>query len=204
MIAIIDYGVGNLASIQNMFKKGGVSAVISGRKEDILNASKLILPGMGHFDHCMQKFNLSGIRPVIEKMIFEQKVPVLGICVGLQMFMHTSEEGKEPGLGWIEGQTVRFRQQDLLPGQKVPNMGWLEVNAKKPSSLLTGLENARFYFAHSYHVVPANAADELLRAQYGYEFTAGLEHQNILGVQFHPEKSHRFGMQLLTNFAMNY
>src|SRR5215471_17369448 len=156
MIVIVDYGVGNLTSIQNMFKKAGVEAVISSREDDVMNASKLMLPGMGHFDNCMQKFNGSGLRPVAEKMIFDKKVPVLGICVGLQMFMRSSEEGREAGLGWIEGETIRFRQEQLLPGQKIPNLGWLDVQESKPSSLLTGLNDARFYFAHSFHVVPAD------------------------------------------------
>jgi len=204
MIVIVDYGVGNLTSIQNMFKKAGVEAVISSRVDDVMNASKLMLPGMGHFDNCMQKFNGSGLRPVAEKMIFDKKVPVLGICVGLQMFMRSSEEGREAGLGWIEGETIRFRQEQLLPGQKIPNLGWLDVQESKPSSLLTGLNDARFYFAHTFHVVPADNTDDLLHATYVYSFSAGVERNNIMGVQFHPEKSHRFGMQLLKNFAENY
>jgi glutamine amidotransferase len=204
MITIVDYGVGNLASIQNMLKKGGVSAVISSRREDIVKSAKLILPGMGHFDNCMQRFNQSQLRTLIEKKVLEEKVPVLGICVGLQMFMESSEEGKEQGLGWIKGPTIRFRSEKMEPGQKIPNMGWLEIKSKKDSRLLSNLNDARFYFAHSYHVVPDNANDALLEAHYGYNFATAVERENIIGVQFHPEKSHRFGMQLLKNFIENY
>jgi glutamine amidotransferase len=204
MFIIVDYGVGNLTSIQNMLKKAGAQAIISGQTDDILKATKLLLPGMGHFDNCMQKLRASGLRPLIEKKVFEEKIPVLGICVGLQMFMHSSEEGNEPGLGWINGRTVRFKPEQMKGPVKVPNMGWLEVNEKKASPLLAGFEEPRFYFAHSYHVVPDHTEDKLVEAEYGYPFTAGLEKDNIVGVQFHPEKSHRFGMQLLKNFAENY
>jgi imidazole glycerol-phosphate synthase subunit HisH len=201
MFIILDYGVGNLTSIKNMLKKVGVEAVISGRPEDISKATKLMLPGMGHFDNCMQRFNASGIRTLVEKKVLEEKIPVLGICVGLQMLMRSSEEGKEAGLNWIDGETIRFRQDRLLAGQKIPNMGWLEVSGKKNSSLLNELEDARYYFAHSYHVHISNKNEELLTAQYGYDFTAAIEKDNIRGVQFHPEKSHRFGMKLLENFS---
>jgi glutamine amidotransferase len=204
LIVIVDYGVGNLASIQNMLKKAGHDAVVSNNADAIASATKIILPGMGHFDNCMQKFGQSGFRPVIEKKVFENKIPVLGICVGLQMFMRSSEEGSEKGLGWIAGETIRFRQEKLLNGQKIPNMGWLEIVSKKNSPLLENLSDARFYFVHSYHVQVDNSVDELLQADYGYPFTAAVEHENIIGVQFHPEKSHRFGMQVLKNFAENY
>lgn len=201
---IVNYGVGNLTSIQNMLKKAGVDAVISGKAEDIASATRLMLPGMGHFDNCMEKLNQSGLRNTIERSVMEEKIPVLGICVGLQMFMESSEEGVLPGLGWIKGKTVRFKPEGMEEVQKIPNMGWLEIIPKKPSRLLEGLEDSRFYFAHSYHVVPENSHTELIAAHYGYNFTAGIEMDNIIGVQFHPEKSHRFGMKLLSNFALNY
>ena len=204
MFVIIDYGVGNLTSIQNMLKKAGVTAFISGDKKVIENATKILLPGMGAFDNCMQKFEQSGLQSIIETKVFEEKTPVLGICVGLQMFMQSSEEGVLPGLGWINGKTVRFKPDQMLDAHKIPNMGWLEIETKKPSKLLHQLEEARFYFAHSFHVQIEDTVDELASAQYGYNFTVGIERSNILGVQFHPEKSHRFGMQLLKNFADNY
>lgn len=204
MFTIVDYGVGNLISIRNMLKKAGVTAVISGRKEDIVAASKLLLPGMGHFDNCMKGLNSSGLRPIIEQKVLEEKIPVLGICVGLQMLMASSEEGNEQGLGWINGETIRFKPEKMQEVQKVPNMGWVDIQSKKSSKLLDSLQDARFYFAHSYHVVINNIEDELIEAHYGYDFTAAIERENIVGVQFHPEKSHRFGMQLLKNFATFY
>lgn len=204
MFVIINFGVGNLTSIQNMLKKVGVPAVISENDEEVAKATKILLPGMGHFDNCMQRFNQSGLRPIVEKKVLEQQTPMLGICVGLQMLMRSSEEGKEAGLNWIDGETLKFREEKLLPEQKVPHIGWQEIQGKKQSRLLDGLNEARFYFAHSYHVVPSNATDVLIEAQYGYTFAAGVEKGNIIGVQFHPEKSHRFGMQLLKNFAENY
>ena len=205
MLVIVDYGVGNLSSIQNMIKKGGNSSVISGDPEVVAKASKILLPGMGHFDNCMIKLKASGLLPVIEKKVFEERIPLLGICVGLQMFMQSSEEGQEPGLGWIKGKTVRFDTSRMTDTTiKIPNMGWLDIQQAKKSPLFLGLEDARFYFAHSYHVQLDNEADALVKATYGYTFTAGIELGNIIGVQFHPEKSHRFGMKLLKNFVEQY
>lgn len=204
MFVIVDYGVGNLASIQNMLKKSGVESLISGNYDDIARASRILLPGMGAFDNCMRRFGESGLKDIIEKKVLIDKIPVLGICVGLQMFMSGSEEGTLPGLGWIKGTTLRFSPERMEDSQKIPNMGWLEVIPKKGSRLLKDLENSRFYFAHSYHVQIENPEEELLSAYYGYEFTVGIEKGNIVGVQFHPEKSHRFGMQLLKNFGENY
>jgi glutamine amidotransferase len=204
MLVIVDYGVGNLASIQNMLKKAGATAIISGKETDIVAADKLLLPGMGAFDNCMLKLDQSGLRRTLEKKVLEEKVPLLGICVGLQMFMHSSQEGVLPGLGWINGKTVRFNEQKMRQTQKIPNMGWLEVKEEKSSRLLDGLIEPRFYFAHSYHVEVEETNDALLTACYGYDFTVGIEKGNIIGVQFHPEKSHRFGMQFLKNFAFNF
>ena len=197
----VDFGVGNLTSIQNMLKKVGCDSVISSNPDDISKATKILLPGMGAFDNCMQRFNDSGLRSVVEVKAFSEKIPVLGICVGLQMFMRGSEEGVLPGLGWIKGDTIRFKQEQMGKENKIPHMGWLDVVQKKPSGLLKDLNESRFYFAHSYHVQVDDSGDELLGAHYGYDFTVAVERNNILGVQFHPEKSHRFGMKLLENFA---
>lgn len=204
MIVIVDYGVGNLTSIQNMFKKAGSIALISDRPDDIHSAEKLVLPGMGAFDNCMEKLHESGLRDILEKKVLSDKTPVLAICVGLQMFMESSEEGVLPGLGWISGKTVRFNVGLMDGSLKVPNMGWLQVKQSKDSMIMDNLDEARFYFAHSYHVLPSDRNDILMTASYGYEFAVGLEHNNLIGVQFHPEKSHRFGLQLLKNFANNY
>lgn len=204
MVAIINYGVGNLASIQNMLKKSGVTASITDNTAEISSATKILLPGMGHFDNCMQKLNSSGLRPIIEKKAMEDRIPVLGICVGLQMFMENSEEGSEKGLGWIKGRTIRFKEDKMKEKEKIPNMGWLETEPAKSSPVLENLDEARFYFAHSYHVSLDDQKEELIKAHYGYDFTAAIEKENLVGVQFHPEKSHRFGLQLLRNFALNY
>lgn len=201
MLAIVDYGIGNLTSIRNMLKKAGASANICKSAEELSGATKLILPGMGHFDNCMKQFNQSGLRPLVEDMTFNRKTPVLGICVGLQMMMRSSEEGIEPGLAWIKGDTIRFKAENMNGSQKIPNMGWLDVKPQKESKLMNDLIDARFYFAHSYHVVTDEPADILLNSVYGYEYTVAIEHGNIYGVQFHPEKSHRFGLQLLRNFS---
>lgn len=202
MLVIVDYGVGNLNSIQNMFKKTGVSSIISSNIDDIKSGTKILLPGMGHFDNCMKRFNQSGLRQVIEKRVFDEKIPLLGICVGLQMFMESSEEGTEAGLGWIKGRTIRFVQDKMDSSLKVPNMGWNIINSTKESLLLKDLQHARFYFAHSFHVEVDNPADELANCVYGYQYTCAVERDNLYGVQFHPEKSHRYGMQLLKNFAV--
>lgn len=204
MFLVLDYGVGNLISIRNMLKKAGQEAIVSGNKEDLKSATKLLLPGMGHFDNCMKRLNDSGLRDLVEKKAMIEKIPVLGICVGLQMFMEGSEEGEEPGLGWVKGDTKRFDISLMNEKEKIPNMGWLDIKIEKRSPILENLEDSRFYFAHSYHVNPSEKNNVLISAHYGYDFTAAVEQDNLVGVQFHPEKSHRFGMQLLKNFASNY
>jgi glutamine amidotransferase len=201
MIAIVNYGVGNLTSIYNMLRKISVDAVITSDTGEITRASRIILPGVGAFDHCMQMFNASGLRELVTRRALEEGVPTLGICVGMQMLTGGSEEGKEPGLNWIAGKTVRF-SREKVGALKIPHMGWTDVSVKKSSGMVADFsDDFRFYFVHSYHVVTDDPADILLTAEYGYPFTAAVEKANIRGVQFHPEKSHRFGMQLLQNFA---
>jgi len=201
MLVIADYGVGNLASVKNMLKKAGFESVLASDSVTIESASKIILPGIGAFDHCMKQFNISGLREVFTRKVMEDKTPLLGICVGLQMLMENSEEGIEPGLGWIAGKTVKFKK-DKIGDLKIPHMGWTNVRIEKESALTENLESQpRFYFVHSYHVVPDNKSDELLSANYGYDFTAAINRENIYGAQFHPEKSHKYGMKILENFA---
>ena len=205
MLVIIDYGVGNLASIRNMLKKIGVESTISSDKEVIAKSDKLILPGVGAFDTCAEKLQQSGLLELLHEKVINQKTPVLGVCVGMQLLTEGSEEGKLPGLGWIKGQIVKFREEKLTPGLKIPHMGWTDVKLSKPSRLFKEMYNdPRFYFVHSYHPELANPADALVVADYGYSFVAGMEHDNIMGVQFHPEKSHKFGMKLLENFVKYY
>lgn len=205
MLTIIDYGVGNLASIRNMLKKVGVDSVVSSDEKVILDAEKLILPGVGAFDTCAEKLQQSGLVNTINRKVLEEGTPVLGVCVGMQLLTEGSEEGVLPGLGWIRGRVIRFRQDRMPAGTKIPHMGWTDVVLNKPSPLFDGMyEEPRFYFVHSYHPELADPADALVLAQYGYSFVAGMEHKNIIGVQFHPEKSHKFGMKLLSNFVKNY
>ena len=201
MLAIVNYGVGNLASIFNMFKKIGVQSVIADNPEQIREANKIILPGIGAFDHCMQQFNRSGLRPLVEEMVFDKKTSVLGVCVGCQMLMESSEEGNEPGLGWLKGKVIRFRQDQLPQGYKVPHMAWTDVLPANNAAIYRGIAEPRFYFVHSYHILADDRADVTGFSEYGYEFTASVGKDHIQGVQFHPEKSHKFGMQLYSNFS---
>jgi len=201
MIVIVDYGVGNLASIKNMLARADANVLISSEKKDILSASGIILPGIGAFDHCMEMFNASGLRETVTQRVLEERIPILGICVGLQMMMEGSEEGIKPGLGWIRGDVIKFKRE-LIGNLKIPHMGWTDITLKKESCLAENLlQEPRFYFVHSYHVRLKDSADELMTAKYGYDFTAAIQRENIFGVQFHPEKSHKFGMSLLKNFA---
>jgi imidazole glycerol-phosphate synthase subunit HisH len=201
MITIVDYGVGNLGSIRNMLKKLGVESVVTSEPGQIAQAAKLILPGVGAFDTGMRNLARLGLLEPLHRQVRERRRPVLGICLGMQLMARRSEEGEEAGLGWVDAEVVRF-EPAALTGLKVPHMGWNVVHAAKPSALLADMEGEqRFYFVHSYHMRCSDPADVLLRASYGTEFDAGIEHENVAGVQFHPEKSHRFGLRLLKNFA---
>lgn len=205
MITIIDYGTGNLSSIKNMFKRIGIEAVITNNIEEIEHAEKLILPGVGHFDYGMKNLHNSGLVNILNQKILINKTPILGICLGVQLLTESSEEGIEKGLGWINGKTIAFNKEKLSIHQKIPHMGWSEVNNYHQSKLFTDMQDEpRFYFVHSYHLQLQNKNDCLASANYGYDFEVGVEHENILGVQFHPEKSHKYGMKLLENFVKYY
>jgi glutamine amidotransferase len=203
MIIIIDYNMGNPGSILNMLKHLDKPAEISSDCDKILNAEKLILPGVGAFDNGMTNLKESGILEIVNEAVLVRKTPVLGICLGVQLFTEESEEGTLPGLGWISGKTKRFDFSRLSEKNlKIPHMGWNTVELKKESRLFKDMpENSRFYFVHSYHLCCDFEEDILALSQYGYPFTSCIEHGNIFGVQFHPEKSHRYGMKILQNFA---
>ncbi|MDO9419789.1 MAG: imidazole glycerol phosphate synthase subunit HisH [Herminiimonas sp.] len=201
MITIVDYGMGNLGSIKNMLKKVGFQCEITSSPDKIMSASKLILPGVGAFDAGMARLNDSGLIPALNEQVLLNKIPVLGICLGMQLMTHSSEEGHLPGLGWVDAKTIRFSFPENSH-LKVPHMGWNIVTFPKSSNLINAAEiEERFYFVHSYYVKCENNHDVLMRAKYGHEFDAGFEVGNVMGVQFHPEKSHKFGMRLLRNFA---
>ncbi|MFZ1752685.1 MAG: imidazole glycerol phosphate synthase subunit HisH [Caldilineaceae bacterium] len=199
MITIVDYGMGNLGSIKNMFKHIGVAASITGNPDEIASADKLLLPGVGAFDSAMTRINNSGLREILDHKALVERVPVLGICLGMQLLTTSSEEGSLPGLGWIPAVTTRFPS---LSGLKVPHMGWNEVTPVRDSRLIADLPpHSRFYFVHSYCVHVIEPEDSILQSTYALTFDAAIEHDNIYGAQFHPEKSHKFGMKLLSNFA---
>jgi len=202
MITIIDYGAGNIKSIKNMLKKIGIESQISRDAEELKKADKLILPGVGHFDHGMRNLHHAGIVEVLNEKVLNEKTPILGICLGAQLLGNQSEEGVEKGLAWIDMDVVRFDPSKLSDRQKIPHMGWNYIERKKDSKLMEGLnDDSRFYFVHEFHMKVKTAKDELLSTHYGYEFTSAVERGTIFGTQFHPEKSHKFGMQLLTNFS---
>jgi glutamine amidotransferase len=202
MITIIDYGAGNIKSIRNMLKKIGVESMISKKPVEIAQAEKLILPGVGHFDFGMKNLKESGLIDVLHTSVLMDKIPLLGICLGAQLLGNSSEEGKEKGLGWIDMEVVKFDSSKIDTKFKIPHMGWNDIEIQQPSKLLAKLEQeARFYFVHTYHMKPNNVKDVLTMTNYGYNFTSAVRRNNIYGVQFHPEKSHKFGMQLLSNFS---
>lgn len=201
MIVIIDYGIGNLSSVLNMFRKVGVEEVcISGEHETIRKASKILLPGVGAFDRGMENLESKGLVPILNQKALTEKVPVLGICLGMQLLSRSSEEGRKQGLGWIDAKTIKFNPDPSL-GLRIPHMGWDYVTVKRKNPLLREEARHRFYFVHSYHVVCDSDEQSIGTTDFGGPFTCMVNKENIYGTQFHPEKSLKFGMELLSNFA---
>ena len=199
-VVIIDYGLGNPSSIKNMFKKIGCYAEITNNKEIINDASHIVLPGVGHFKKGMELLSELDLINVLEKKVLVDEIPFLGICLGMQLLSVHSEEGDCDGLGWIEANTIKFEFNDA--SVKIPHMGWADIAVKKQNLLFNNLEeNARFYFVHAYHIVCEKKELIIADATYSENFCAAVQFKNIFGVQFHPEKSHKYGMQLLKNFA---
>lgn len=199
MIIIIDYGMGNLGSIVNMFKKVGTKAEVSSDLDIIAKAHKLVLPGVGSFDRAMERIEALGMKSVLDEQALVKKKPILGICLGMQLLTRGSEEGKLPGLGWIPADTKKIPN---IPGLRIPHMGWNKVEHTTSSPLTKDLpEDSRFYFVHSYCVQVDNQNNSILKCQYGISFDAAVQCDNIFGAQFHPEKSHKFGMQIFKNFV---
>lgn len=202
MITIIDYGLGNVLAFVNVFKRLNIPVAVAKSSDDLANATKLILPGVGSFDHAMQQLDQSGMRQSVEQLVLRQGMPVLGICVGMQMLAARSDEGVLPGLGWIAGRVKKFDVATMPPGTCLPHMGWNDVKPLADGGLFKGMElDARFYFLHSYYFECQQQEDVLAVTDYGGPFSCAVRKDNVYGVQFHPEKSHHFGSQLLKNFA---
>ena len=202
MITIVNYGLGNIKAFVNIYNKLNVPCEIATNATDLEKADKLILPGVGAFDHAMEELDNSGMRSTLDNMVLNKKIPVLGICVGMQMLAHSSDEGILPGLGWINGIVKKIDPEKLHHTTHLPHMGWNDVKAVKQSNLFSELEkDACFYFLHSYYFSCNDPADISAVTDYGGAFTCAVQHENIYGVQFHPEKSHHYGVQLLKNFA---
>lgn len=201
MIVIIDYGLGNLASVLNMFKKIGVKDVtVSGNEEIISKATKLLLPGVGAFDAGMNNLTQSGLIPLLNQKVLQEKVPILGICLGMQLLTKRSEEGKNAGLGWIDAETVKFNPDPSLK-LKVPHMGWNYIQVKRQNPLIDTQSKNRFYFVHSYYVKCFDESQSIATSNFDIDFTCMVNKDNIFGAQFHPEKSLKFGMKVFENFA---
>ena len=203
MVVIVDYGVGNTRAFANSYKTLGVPFILAQNTAALAVATQIILPGVGAFDHAMDKLNSSGMRPLLDEMVLEKRIPVLGVCVGMQMLAQHSEEGKLPGLGWIDGTVKKFDVSKIQSTTRLPHMGWNDVLPGQPVNLLFDglLADAKFYFLHSYYFVCNRVTDRIAVANYGGDFTCAVNHQHIYGVQFHPEKSHHCGMKLLENFS---
>lgn len=201
MIGIINYGLGNVMAFVNVYRRCNIPVMVVSTSDEISVVTKLVLPGVGSFDHAMERLNQSGMRQKLEERVLGESVPVMGVCVGMQMLASSSEEGKLPGLGWINGKVERFNISALPHGTNLPHMGWNDVTPAFPGGLFKEMEkDARFYFLHSYYFSCIDAADVLAVSDYGIRFSCAVGHKNIFGVQFHPEKSHHFGTQLLKNY----
>lgn len=201
MVTIVDYGVGNLASIANMARKAGAACVVSGDPAVVSTADRLILPGVGAFDRAMTLLDERGLIGPLSEAVLTRRVPTLGLCLGMQLFARGSEEGVRPGLGWIAADSRRFRFPTPDATLKVPHMGWNYIEVPAPAALLENLPaEPRFYFVHSYHLVCDDPGDVMCWTTYGYRFASGIHRGNLWGTQFHPEKSHAFGLALIRNF----
>ncbi|PIE69224.1 MAG: imidazole glycerol phosphate synthase subunit HisH [Deltaproteobacteria bacterium] len=198
MLLIVDYGLGNVNSVANMIRYLGGTCDISSDPARIMDAEGLILPGVGAFDAGMDALNKQGLIDVLSAVVLKKKIPILGICLGMQIMTRASEEGRLSGLGWIEGEVRRFAFEGSK--LKIPHMGWNIIEISRQNRLIEAKERQRFYFVHSYYVCCNNQADIVATCHYGHNFVAAFAKKNIFGVQFHPEKSHRFGMSVLKRF----
>jgi glutamine amidotransferase len=202
MIVVVDYGLGNVKAFSNMYKRMNIEARTARSADELDAATQIILPGVGHFDRAMDVLDASGMRSALDDAVINRKIPVVGICVGMQILAEGSDEGSRPGLGWIPGRVRAMTGLPLTNNMPLPHMGWNDVRPVGPSALFAGLEaDARFYFLHSFYFAPANENATAAVANYGADFACAVNVANVHGVQFHPEKSHHWGARLLKNFA---
>ncbi|MEY4241847.1 MAG: hypothetical protein RJA14_1543 [Pseudomonadota bacterium] len=202
MITIVDYGLGNIGAFANLYKRVNVAAKVARTAEELADAERIILPGVGSFDHAMDLLDASGMRPTLEDLVINGKRPVVGVCVGMQILAEGSDEGTREGLGWIPGRVRHFSHAPSNADLPMPHMGWNDVRPRAGEQLFQGLEtDARFYFLHSYYFECAEAEHVAAHTSYGLEFGCAVRSGHIHGVQFHPEKSHHYGARLLKNFV---
>ena len=196
-MTIVDYGIGNIKAFRNIYSRLNVAVEVASNSRELQEATKIILPGVGAFDWAMNRLNDSGMQETLTSLVVDKKVPVLGICVGMQMMARSSEEGVLPGLGWFDAEVRRFDSRD----QYLPHMGWNDVKPVCENQLFFGINDPKFYFLHSYFFMPLQSTESIATTDYGIEFTSVAARENIYGVQFHPEKSHDWGVKLLKNFV---
>lgn len=202
MITLIDYGVGNIFAFQNVYKRLDIPTKIAKTISDLEDAEKLILPGVGAFDYAMDQLNASGMRDKLDELVLKKKIPVIGICVGMQMMGNKSEEGRAEGLKWLDADILKFDESLIQQRTKLPHMGWNDVTPNINHPLFEGLEkDAIFYFLHSFYFKCNNIKDSIAISDYGISFSSAVNADNVYGIQFHPEKSHQYGEKLLQNFA---
>ena len=201
MVTIVNYGLGNIQAFANIYKRLNIAFRIAHTAEELKGAEKIILPGVGSFDWAMRLLEESGLRTVLDDLVINQKRPLLGVCVGMQIMAHRSDEGVLNGLGWIDAEVRHFNTNQLPPRTQLPHMGWNDVDPTDKSSLFKDMDAPRFYFLHSYYIIPKKSEDVLSTTDYGISFTSAVSSGNIFGVQFHPEKSNEWGIKLLSNFA---
>lgn len=202
MIGIVNYGLGNIHAFVNIYKRLNIQAEIASTPDELRSAEKIILPGVGAFDWAMTRLNESGMRNALEDLVVRERKPVLGICVGMQMMANRSDEGQLDGLGWIDGEVKKFDDSTFTQKTHLPHMGWNDVAQQGGDGLFRDLESgARFYFLHSYYFAPRNQNHVLAVTDYNGPYASAVRSENVFGVQFHPEKSHEWGIQLLKNFA---
>lgn len=201
MISIVDYGLGNVRAFVNIYRHLNMNVQLARTPDDIYGSEKVILPGVGSFDHAMAKLNESGMREALERRVAKDELPILGICVGMQMLANRSDEGLSAGLGWIDAEVRQFDRSVFEQRTHLPHMGWNDVAPREHDGLFEHLEESRFYFLHSYYIDPVNESDVLARAEYGGNFCCAVRNGKVHGVQFHPEKSHHWGIRLLENFG---